>query len=208
MHRSFVSCFSALLFFISSGAMANDSVSAELQGYGAFSNLNKDWMLMALYQVSSEEAKDVKKNQRLEVRVATNKLSARRFRQLWLEALAVEHGTHKIARRQTELDHFFNMIQAPLIRGDILVLERSAQGTTVDIDYHRLGLFSHDFIDLLVQSLTGKHPPTQALKTGLTGSASLREQVELSIRFERLEPTLPRIATLSRWRKSDLATVE
>ncbi len=208
MYRSFVSCISALLFVISCTLYADDLTSPELQGYGAFSNLNKDWMLMALYSLSNDETPRVKQPQRLEVRIATAKLTQRRFRQLWLETLAVEHGTHKIARQQAELDRFFNIIQAPLKRGDILVLERSAKGTTVDIDYHRLGRFSHGFIDLLVQSLIGKHPPTQALKTGLTGLASLREQVELSIRFERLEPTLPRIAKLSRWRKSTLATVE
>lgn len=192
-----------------STALANEAGEGQLQGYGAFSNLNKDWMLMALYtraantdQVSEVEASA----QRLEIKIATKKLSPRRFRSLWLETLAVEHGTDKVAAMQNELKHFFAMLKGPLKTGDNLIIEKTAAGTEVNLNYHELTILSDDFLAFVVQSLVGAHPPTQALKTGLTGEDSLRGQANLSIRFERLEPSLPRIAEISRWSKQVLAS--
>lgn len=208
MYRSIVSFISVLFVCISLPAFADDSTSAELQGYGAFSNLNKDWMLMALYNLKQAKDSNIQRPQRLEIRIATEKFSQRRFRQLWLETLAVEHGAKKVQEAEAELQNFFSIIQAPLKRSDILVLERTKLGTEVNINYHTLGTLPVGFLDFLVQGLIGKHPPTQALKTGLTGLASLRDQTELSIRFERLEPTLPRISELSRWGRRTLAATE
>jgi hypothetical protein len=191
------------------------SDEGQLQGYGAFSNLNKDWMLMALYtELSDTELSGIESGnkavqpnpQRLEIKIATKKLSPRRFRSLWLETLAVEHGTEKVASMSAELQQFFSMLKGPLKAGDSLVLERSELGTQVKINYHTLATLSADFLPTLVQSLVGKHPPTQALKAGLIGEDSLRGQANLSIRFERLEPSLPRIAEISRWGKHILAS--
>jgi len=207
MYRLILAMITALL--LSTSFVANASYEAELQGYGVFSNLNKDWMLMALYSDVADDTKQTKP-QRLEIKIATKKFSTRRFRQLWLEALAVEHGTDKIAAMQEELQTFFNVVQGTLRKGDAIILERTdVDGlaiTDVKINYHSLAQLSEGFLDVLVQSLVGKHPPTQALKTGLTGHASLREQTNVSIRFERLEPTLPRIAEISRWGKRILAS--
>ncbi|CCK77103.1 MAG: chalcone isomerase family protein [Oleispira antarctica] len=195
-------CFSAL-------AVAS-SENVELQGYGAFSNLNKDWMLMALYVNKAEETAESATPQRLEIKIAPQRFSQRRFRSLWLNALAIEHGADKMAAMQAELTQFFDIIQEPLEAGDTLIIERTEIGsevrTEVKINYHTLADLSADFLPLIVQSLVGKHPPTQALKTGLTGEASLREQTNLAIRFDRLEPTLPRIAEISRWGKRILAS--
>ena len=199
------------LLTLSFCGLASASIEdAELQGYGAFSNLNKDWMLMALYAESAENVDENPTPQRLEIKIATERFSPRRFRSLWLNALSIEHGADKMASMQEELTHFFDIIQEPLKAGDTLIIEHTEIGnkvrTEVKINYHTLADLSADFLPLIVQSLVGKHPPTQALKTGLTGQASLREQTNLAIRFDRLEPTLPRIAEISRWGKSILAS--
>lgn len=200
--------------------VAKPQVITELQGYGAFSHLNKNWMLMALYsnsykaegsfEVSSTDSKkavlDVQDVQRLEIKIATEKLTNRRFRSLWLEALSIEHGADKIAAIEQDLETFFGVLQGPLIEGDTLVLERTSEGVELRINYHNLATVSEAFLPIVVQSLVGKHPPTQALKSGLLGEGSLRDQMNLSIRFERLEPTLPRIAEISRWSKRILAS--
>lgn len=206
MYRIALSLITVLFASLPYAAMASE-IEAELQGYGAFSNLNKDWMLMALYSNSSPVENDSAKTpQRLEIKIATKKFSPRRFRSLWLETLAVEHGTEKVAAMQGELKQFFALLKGPLKSGDTLILERTEVGTEVKINYHSLANLSADFLPTLVQSLVGKHPPTQALKTGLIGEDSLRGQTNLSIRFERLEPTLPRIAEISRWGKQTLAS--
>ena len=206
MYRLVLSLITVLtLSFHTSAATSADE--SELQGYGAFSHLNKDWMLMALYTDTTEDAASTP--QRLEIKVATKRFSQRRFRALWLEALAIEHGADKMAAMQAELTQFFNIIQEPLKAGDTLIIERTELGddvrSEVKINYHTLANLSADFLPMVVQSLIGKHPPTQALKTGLTGEDSLRDQTNLGIRFDRLEPTLPRIAEISRWEKRMLA---
>jgi hypothetical protein len=209
MYRIVLSLISALTLFVSMATHAIDSQSNELKGYGAFSNLNKDWMLMALYGNTST-ADQAFTAQRLEIKIAAKKFSSRRFRQLWLETLAVEHGTEKVALMQDDLQTFFNIVQGSLKQGDTLIIERiEVEGlpiTDVKLNYHNLAQLSEGFLDTLVQSLVGKHPPTQALKTGLTGQQGLRAQTNLAIQFDRLEPTLPRIAEISRWGKRILAS--
>ena len=209
MYRIVLSLISALTLFVSMATHAIDSQSNELKGYGAFSNLNKDWMLMALYGNTST-ADQAFTAQRLEIKIAAKKFSSRRFRQLWLETLAVEHGTEKVALMQDDLQTFFNIVQVSLKQGDTLIIERiEVEGlpiTDVKLNYHNLAQLSEGFLDTLVQSLVGKHPPTQALKTGLTGQQGLRAQTNLAIQFDRLEPTLPRIAEISRWGKRILAS--
>lgn len=187
----------------------NFPIESELQGYGAFSHLQKDWMLMALYANKIKGSIQAPIPQRLEIKIATEKFSPRRFRSLWLNALAIEHGADKMAAMEEELTQFFNIIRQPLEAGDILIIERTEVAgelrAEVKINYHELASLSAEFLPFIVQSLVGKHPPTQALKTGLMGENSLREQTNLSIRFDRLEPTLPRIAEISRWGKPLLA---
>ncbi|MEH6449518.1 MAG: chalcone isomerase family protein [Oleispira sp.] len=205
MYRIVLSLITLLTLSLSASVKAEGFDESELQGYGAFSHLNKDWMLMALYSDKAEGTSQVGSPQRLEIKIATQRFSQRRFRSLWLEALAIEHGADKITAKQEELSKFFNIVQGPLKAGDTLIIERTELGTEVKINYHTLANLSSDFLPLIVQSLIGKHPPTQALKTGLTGGDSLRVQTNLSIRFERLEPTLPRISEISRWGKRILA---
>lgn len=180
----------------------------ELQGYGAFTHLNKDWMLLALYSNPQDSAApfDVQNVQRLEIKIAAEKFTSRRFRSLWLETLSIEHGADKIAVMEQDLQELFDLLKGPLIEGDTLVIERTSAGSELKLNYHDLATLSDEFLPMLVQSLVGKHPPTQALKSGLLGEDSLRDQMKLSIRFERLEPTLPRISEVSRWRKHILAS--
>lgn len=206
MYRIVLSLITILTLSIS--VFAHASSEPELQGYGAFSNLNKDWMLMALYgEASTDDQKFIP--QRLEIKIAPKKFSSRRFRQLWLEALVVEHGTDKVTAMQDELQQFFNILQGSLKQGDALIIEHvEIDGlgiTDVKLNYHSLAQLSEGFLDTLVQSLVGKHPPTQALKAGLMGQEGLRAQTNLSIRFESLEPTLPRVAEISRWGRRILA---
>jgi hypothetical protein len=200
---SFITFFT--LSIISPILQASDLESAEpeLQGYGAFSQLNKDWMLLALY--GKEDSSNTTTPHRLEIKIVTEKFSQRRFRQLWLEALAVEYGPNKMILMQNELDQFFNILQGPLKQGDALIIESSEVNgravTNVTLNYHDLVQLSNGFLGSLVQSLIGKHPPTQELKSGLMGNESVRHQMALAIRFDQLEPTLPRIAEISRWGK-------
>lgn len=219
MYHNLLSLITALILSISTLTASAEQTStattgfeeeAKLQGYGAFTSLNKDWMLMALYADPVDEAKGITTPQRLEIKISTEKFSQRRFRSLWLNALAIEHGAEKMAAMQGELNQFFDLIQQPLLSGDTLIIERTQSGDStsneIKINYHTLANLSSEFLPFIVNSLVGQHPPTQALKAGLMGEESLRVQTNLSIRFDRLEPTLPRIAEVSRWRKRILAS--
>lgn len=208
----FKALFCTLLVTLSSLTYAS-----QLQGYGAFTDLNKDWMLMALYgqsamkdqqadtQLSSSQSQNMAIiPTRLEIKIATEKFSQRRFRALWLETMAVEYGTVGVQRLNEQLESFFAVLKGPLQRGDMLVLEVEDGHTHVAIDYQPLARLPENFLHQLVASLVGKHPPSKALRQGLTGGSSAREQADLAIRFERLEPTLPRIAQISRWKPRKL----
>lgn len=190
MHKVYC-CLILLLASMSSSA-------TQLQGYGAFTALNKDWMLMALHGSANTADASIHPD-RLEIKVSSEKISARRFKALWLDALAVELGTQTVQKMEPELNQFFAVMRGPLKRGDFMVIEHEAGQSHISVNYKRLAVLPSQFLTAVVQSLTGKHPPSKALKQGLTGQASVREQADVSIRFERLEPTLPRIAEVSRW---------
>lgn len=207
MYKITLAVVTALLISLSAFASADLTESKSLpdvsavQGYGAFTHLNKDWMLMALYTASNESSESSHGSlvQRLEIKITAEKFTERRFRSLWLETLAIEHGANRVAEIESDLQNFFGVLQGPLIVGDIIVIERTPTGADLRINYHKLGIVSEAFLPILVESLVGKYPPSQALKSSLLGRDNVRHQMNLSSRFDQLEPTLPRIAEVSKW---------
>lgn len=167
--------------------------ASELQGVGMFSTLNKPWFMVGVYQDAENQP------QRLELRMVEEKISAYRFRQLWLEAFAVAHPDDVWTRHQTDLDAFFALWQGPLQRNDHLVIEGQPGVTLVHINYREHARLSADFLPLLMATLTARIAPVPELRAGLLGELPAPQKRLLLRDFELLAPELPRVAETARW---------
>ncbi len=186
--RLLVSSF--ILFFL-----VNVANAANLQGVGVFETLNKPWFMVALYVDKSQP----QNTNRLEIRVIERQISQQRFRQLWMDALAIAHQDNVWEKHDNEFELFFSILQGPLQINDQLVLERHDNESVLKINLREHARFSSDFIEVLTVSLTGKIVLSPQLKTGLLGELPRKEAGNLLRDFDRLSPSLSRIAETARW---------
>ena len=136
---------------------------------------------------------------RLEMKVVTDKITPRRFRQMWLDAMAVAQGEATWATYAQEFDTFFHLVKAPLKHGDIVGFERTDTGVSVTINHYEHANLAHGFLEMMVQSLTARIAPVPGVKQGLLGEYSPAKQKQLVKRFQQEEISLQRISETSRW---------
>lgn len=183
--------------------LSSPVLGADLQGVGVFTTLDKPWFLTGLY--TNKE----KQPQKLEFRIVQEKISAYRFRQLWLDAFAVAHHDLVWERYQNDLDTFFAVLQGPLQSNDHVVIEQQTDATLVHINYREHARLSVDFLPLLVSTLTARIAPVPELRAGLLGELPAAEQRNLMRDYDRASPELRRIAETARWlRKRQQAAAE
>lgn len=183
-----------LLLFLSLSLTFSAS-AANLQGVGLFETLNKPWFMVGLY-VDNNQPEQVN---RLEFRVVEDKISQQRFRQLWVETLAIAHGDDVWNQHADEFERFFSIIQGPLKANDQLVFERDQDSAVLKINLREHAQFSAGFLDVLSGSMTGKIVQSPQLKTGLLGELPRPEARQLLREYERMSPSLGRIAETTRW---------
>lgn len=186
--RFLLLCILTLSFSLSAHA-------ADLQGVGVFETLNKPWFMVGLYTSKSQPGV----THRLEFRVVEQRISQQRFRQLWVEALSVAHGEGVWEKHADEFEQFFSILQGPLQANDQLVMERQADETILKINLREHTRFSSDFIEVLASSMTGKIVLSPQLKAGLLSELSRKQTESLLREFDRMSPSLGRIAETARW---------
>lgn len=180
---------SLLLSFSFSASAAN------LQGVGVFETLNKPWFMVGLYVEHSQP----EVTNRLELRVIEEKISQQRFRQLWVDALSIAHKDNVWERHVDEFEQFFSVLQGPLKLNDQLVIERQLDESILKINLREHARFSAEFMDVLATSMTGKIVLSPKLKAGLLGELPRKETESLMRNYERMSPSLGRIAETARW---------
>jgi len=185
--------------------------SADLKGVGLFETLDKPWFVTALYvedhydqnhddQGSTPEQSLPTAQQRpirLEFKVVEDRISQRRFRQLWQGVMAVVQDQSLLLN--PDFERFLSVIKGPLKQHDHIVLKREQDHVALHINYHQHARLSEDFLTDLVQVLTARIAPIPELKHGLMGKLSRAELRDIQQTFDRGEPSLHRISQTSRW---------
>ncbi|MFL0805908.1 MAG: chalcone isomerase family protein [Oceanobacter sp.] len=180
--------------------IAVNSYAASAPRVGEFEVLGKTWFLVGL--TNSDDIAGglgVRNGTRLEMKVVTDKISPRRFRQMWLDAMAVAQGEATWATYAHELDTFFHLVKAPLKKGDIVGFERTEAGVSVMINHYEHANLAHGFLEMMVQSLTARIAPIPGVKQGLLGEFSADKQKQLGKAFRQEDISLQRISETSRW---------
>lgn len=180
--------------------LACDAFALGAPRVGEFEILGKTWFLVGLTNADElAGGVTVRNGTRLEMKVATDKVSPRRFRQMWLDAMAVAQGEATWSTYEQEFDTFFNLVKAPLKQGDIVGFERTDSGVSVTINHYEHANLAHGFLEMMVQSLTARIAPVPGVKQGLLGELPVDQQKQLAKAFQQDEISLQRISETSRW---------
>ncbi len=171
--------------------------STELKGVGRFETLDNPWFLVALYGETDPQQRLVA--DKLELKVVEDKVSVRRFRQLWQDVFAVGADRQQWLRHSDDLSRFLELTRGPLKANDYVVIERQGNEAVVSINYREHARLSSEFLTLMVDTLTARIAPIPQLREGLLGMLPDAEQDQLVRQFIRGEPSLGRIGETARW---------
>ena len=170
--------------------------ASELKGVGLFQTLDNPWFLVALYEDKRQPELGAEK---LQFKVVEDKISVRRYRQLWQDVFAVGQERNVWQEFGGDLQAFFQMVKGPLQQNDMLVIERKNGATVVSINYREHLRLNPQFMDVLVSTLTGRISALPELRDGLLGTLPDGEEKRLLRQFDKGEPTLGRISETGRW---------
>ncbi|WP_444926652.1 TonB family protein [Microbulbifer sp. TRSA002] len=172
-----------------------------LNGLALEKQFNKDIYIAAIYSENltrdSSTLLDNNIPRRLEVRVITKSLPARRLRNQWMEAIAINNRGDTLSSQAENMVTFANLFKGRFAHGDQLSIEFAADtgSTTISLNSIRLGeIADPDFFNTLLRAWIGSVPPSTDFKDGLLSAGQVSGSLVTT--FESLAPTSERIAEL------------
>ncbi|SHF62316.1 TonB family C-terminal domain-containing protein [Microbulbifer donghaiensis] len=173
-----------------------------LNGLALEQQFNKDRYIAAVYSdtlgSSASVLLDNNTTRRLEVRVVADSLSARRFRNQWMEGIAINNPGDTLSGQADNMVTFANLFKGRFVKGDQLAIDFDGNSgvTTVTLNGVTLGnIRNRDFFNTLLRAWIGPVPPSSDFRDGLLVAG----QVSAGLRatYELLEPSSARIAQLT-----------
>lgn len=170
-----------------------------LNGLALEQQFNKDRYIAAVYSENltgnASALLDNNTPRRLEVRVVTDSLSARRFRNQWMEGIAINNPGSLLTEQADNMVTFANLFSGRFYKGDHLSLAFAADTgiTSVALNGVLLGqIENREFFNTLLRAWIGPVPPSSDFRDGLLANGDAN--ASLLGRYETLEPTADRIA--------------
>ncbi|MFA0811226.1 TonB family protein [Microbulbifer epialgicus] len=189
--------FSLLVFTLAVSAKA----APLLNGLALEQQFNKELYIAAIYSenLSDDSAALLNSDlpRRLEVRVLANSLPARRFRNQWMESIAINNRSDTLSSQAETMVTFANLFKGRFLRGDQLAIDYATDTgiTTVTLNGITLGeINDQDFFNTLMRAWIGPVPPSTDFRDGLLAGGDIPSG--LLTTFEALEPSSERIAEL------------
>ncbi|WKD49240.1 TonB family protein [Microbulbifer spongiae] len=172
-----------------------------LNGLAVEKQFNKDLYIAAVYSetLTDETAILLDSNapRRLEVRIIASSLPARRFRNQWMEGIAINNRSDTLSSQSESMLTFANLFKGRFLRGDRLAIEFAADTgvTRVVLNGITLGeIGDPDFYNTLLLAWIGPVPPSTGFRDGLLSAGNVASS--LLTTYEALEPSSERIAEL------------
>ncbi|WP_444903857.1 TonB family protein [Microbulbifer sp. CnH-101-E] len=177
------------------------SAAPLLNGLALEQQFNKELYIAAVYSesLSSDSAGlfTPETPRRLEVRVLAKSLPARRFRNQWMESIAINNRGDTLSSQAEDMVTFANLFKGRLHRGDQLAIDFAADSgiTSVSLNGITLGEIANpDFFNTLLRAWIGPVPPSTDFRDGLLSAGNIPDSLRST--FESLEPSSERIAEL------------
>ena len=170
-----------------------------LNGLALEQQFNKDRYIAAVYSEtlanSTEVVLDNNTPRSLEVRIVADSMSARRFRNQWMEGIAINNAGDTLTSQADNMVTFANLFNGRLMRGDHLTVAFAANtgATTVALNGVTLGkIEDRKFFNTLLRAWVGPVPPSSEFRGGLLAAGNVDSS--LLGRYELLKPSGDRIA--------------
>lgn len=194
----------ALLFF----ATALTAKAAPLlNGLALEQQFNKDRYIAAVYSERlSSNANELLDNgmpRSLQVRVVADNLSARRFRNQWMEGIAINNPGDTLSGQAENMVTFANLFKGRLVAGDQLRVDfNPGNGTTsVSLNNTLLGeINDREFFNTLLRAWIGAVPPSTDFRDSLLSAGQVNSGLLAS--YESLQPAADRVAQVAQMAES------
>lgn len=173
-----------------------------LNGLALEQQFNKDLYIAAVYSEtlanSASVLLDNNTPRRLEVRVIADGLSARRFRNQWMEGIAINNPGDTLSNQAENMVTFANLFSGRFHRGDRLTVSFAASTGTTSIALNDVALGEipdREFFNTLLRAWIGPVPPSSDFRDGLLAAGQVSSG--LLGNYELLEPSSERVAELT-----------
>ncbi|WP_237062590.1 MULTISPECIES: TonB family protein [Microbulbifer] len=183
-------------------AAVSASAAPLLNGLALEQQFNKDRYIAAVYSDTLADSAgvilDENTTRRLEIRVVADSLSARRLRNQWMEAIAINNSGSSLSAQADNMVTFANLFSGRLKKGDQLRIDfdGASGASTVSLNGIQLGrIEDRKFFTTLLRSWVGPVPPSTEFREGLLAAGDVDSG--LLGRYELLEPTDARVLELS-----------
>ncbi len=185
----------------------SDGTILTLNGLGKVKELSDDFYLGALYLEqpyrSVESISYINSPKRMELRIAAERVSARRFSQYWKEAISINNGRNIWQPQLKDVLTFARLFSKNLTTGDIVDIDfLPRRGTFVSINGKRMGrIRNRSFFNLVLMTWIGPRPPSEQFKLGVMGGNDSTTAISLQNEFLALKPGAGRIKAAAEWAK-------
>ncbi|AMX01671.1 TonB family protein [Microbulbifer thermotolerans] len=173
-----------------------------LNGLALEQQFNKDRYIAAVYSEtladSASALLDNNTPRRLEVRIVADSLSARRFRNQWMEGIAINNSSNVLSSQAENMVTFAKLFSGRYQKGDRLTIDFEAGTGTTKVALNGIALgeiADRDFFNTLLRAWIGPVPPSTDFRDGLLAAGDVPPS--LLGNFELLEPSSERIAQLT-----------
>lgn len=173
-----------------------------LNGLALEQQFNKDRYIAAVYSDTLADSAGVlldnNTTRRLEVRIVADGLSARRFRNQWMESIAINNPGDTLTKQADNMVTFANLFKGRFYQGDQLTVAFAGNSgvTTVSLNGVTLGkIEDRNFFNTLLRAWVGSVPPSTEFRDGLLAAGDVPSA--LLDNYESLEPSSARIAQVT-----------
>lgn len=173
-----------------------------LNGLALEQQFNKDRYIAAVYSDTLADSANVlldnNTTRKLEVRIIADGLSARRFRNQWMEAIAINNSGDVLSGQAENMVTFANLFKGRFYKGDQLsvAFDGNSGRTTVSLNGVKMGqIADRNFFNTLLRAWVGPVPPSTDFRDGLLANGNVDSGLLGS--YELLEPSADRVADVT-----------
>lgn len=205
--KKFLLVFFALVLSSNSIAQQREYDDLTMNGLASFEQLRKEYYIAALYlETFSQDSGSIMNYsgmKRMELRIAIEEWSPRRFAQQWNQAILINNEQEALETYSDQILAFTNIPHEALVQGDRITIDlHPDDGTTVYINGNKVfNTSSSDFFDVLLNTWIGSRPPSSDFKRDILTLPTDSAGTELLVRYEGLEPSPARKKQVAAWLK-------
>jgi len=187
------------LFVLAQLASSQAAAEPRLNGLAVHSELGKERFIAGLFLTTpSNSARDIliaQEDKRIQVRIVADRISARSFKRMWIEGMAINASSSELSENAQRMADFSNMLKMRLVTGDIFTVDRRGDNVYIILNGVTLGeIDSPAFFDLLLRTWIGPVPLSSDFRDGLLAAGNINSA--LQARFDATFPTDERIAAV------------